>query len=269
MPEGDTIWRTARTLEAALAGKEVLAFDSPLPAVTAASRRLAIVGSTVARVEAQGKHLLVRFDSGVVLHTHLGMKGSWSLRRPEAGSARRVARPRVVLEVDGAVAACHRAPVVEVLSSRAARAHPALSRLGPDLLRSDFDPSGARERMRVRNHVEVGVALLDQTNLAGIGNVYKSEALFSAGVSPFTLVRDLDDHALERLITIARDLMRRNLGSGERRTTPGLAPGRLWVYRRTGRPCRRCGVAVRRVSQGEQARSTYFCPRCQGPPASP
>jgi endonuclease-8 len=135
------------------------------------------------------------------------------------------------------------------------------------VLRPDFDPRIARRRLRTRADLEIGVALLDQTVLAGVGNVYKSEVLFSAGVSPFAPVGELDDDALDRLIATARDLMLRNLGAGGRRTTTGLLPGRLWVYRRAGRPCRRCGTAVRRASQGEQARSTYFCPRCQGPPA--
>jgi endonuclease-8 len=268
VPEGDTIWRTARTLEAALAGKVVLRFQSSLPHVAAASLRLGIVGQAVTTVEARGKHLLVRFGNGVVLHTHQGMMGSWRLRLP-APSPPRLHHPRAVLEVEGAVAVCQRAPVVEVLSPRAARDHPALSRLGPDVLRPDFEPRIARERLRTRHHVEIGVALLDQTAIAGVGNLYKSEVLFSAGVSPFLPVGELDDDALDRLIAFARDLMRRNLASGGRRTTTGLAPGPLWVYRRAGRPCRRCGAAVRRASQGEQARSTYFCPRCQGPPSPP
>jgi endonuclease-8 len=165
--------------------------------------------------------------------------------------------------VDGAVATCHGAPVVEILSSRQVSAHPALSRLGPDLLRYDFEPRVARERLRARADVEVGVALMDQTALAGIGNVYKSETLFVAGVSPFVPVRQVDDETLDRLIATARGLLRRNLGPGERRTTPSTAAGPLWVYGRRGQACRKCGTAVRRTTQGEQARSTYFCPACQ------
>jgi endonuclease-8 len=264
VPEGDTIWRTARTLQAALGGKTVVDFHSTLPMVAAAARRLEIIGSAIEGVEAHGKHLLVRFRGGVVLHTHQGMKGRWHLRRPGGVPPRHHARPRAVLTVDGAVASCHGAPVVEVLSSRQVAAHPALSRLGPDLLRPDFEPLAARERLRGRDDDEVGVALMDQTAVAGLGNVYKSETLFVAGVSPFVRVRDLDDASLDRLLAMARELLQRNLGPGERRTTPSAASGPLWVYARRGRRCRRCGETVRRVRQGEQARSTYFCPRCQG-----
>jgi endonuclease-8 len=263
MPEGDTIWRTARTLQAVLAGKRVLDFQSPLANVAAAARRLGIVGTLVDHVEARGKHLLVSFQGGAVLHTHQGMKGGWHVRRAGARAPRRFAR--AVITVEGAVATCHGSPVVEILSSRQLAAHPALSRLGPDPLRSDFDPRMARVRLRSRGELEVAVALMDQTAVAGIGNVYKSETLFLVGVSPFARVRDLDDDILNRLVATARDLMSRNLGPGERRTTPMTAPDPLWVYGRRGRACRMCGALIRRVVQGEQVRATYFCPVCQAP----
>jgi endonuclease-8 len=261
MPEGDTIWRTARALHAALAGKTVLSFTSCLPAVAAAARRLGVVGQTVEAVEARGKHLLVRFSGGAVLHTHQGMRGSWRLARVGAGSAR--THPRAVIETADVVAVCTLAPVVELLSRAQAAAHPALSRLGPDLLGTGFDPVAARRRLRARGEIPIGVALVDQTALAGIGNVYKSEVLFLCGVLPLARVRDLDDGTIDRLVAKARELLRRNLGPGPRRTTSALSPLRLWVYRRSGEPCRRCGIAIERVVQGEQARSTYFCPACQ------
>jgi endonuclease-8 len=110
---------------------------------------------------------------------------------------------------------------------------------------------------------------VDQTALAGLGNVYKSEVLFLCGVSPFARVRDLDDATLDRLVEEAGGLLRRNLGPGPRRTTSALAPGRLWVYRRSGQPCRKCGAAIERAVQGEQARSTYFCPACQAKEVEP
>jgi endonuclease VIII len=260
MPEGDTIWRTARALHAALAGKTVVAFGSSLPAVAAAARRLAVVGQTIAAVEAHGKHLLVRFERGAVLHTHQGMRGGWHLFRQTRARGRLA---RAVLETADAVAVCSLSPVVELLSASQARAHPALARLGPDLLKPDFDPATARRRLRARGELPVGVALMDQTALAGIGNVYKSEVLFLCGVSPFARVSDLDDGTIDRLVAKARELLSRNLGAGMRRTTSPLAAGRLWVYRRSGQPCRRCGTAIARGVQGEQARSTYFCPACQ------
>ena len=263
MPEGDTIWRTARTLHAALAGRTVVAFNSVLPEVVAAARRHALVGRTVEAVEARGKHLLVRFAGGAVLHTHQGMRGSWRLHRVAGGVRRPSSAARAVIETADVVATCSLAPVVEVLSAAQAAAHPALARLGPDLLGPGFDPVAARRRLRERGDLEIGPALMDQTSLAGIGNVYKSEVLFLCGVSPFRRVRELDDAALDRLVARAGKLLRRNLGPGLRRTTSSLAPGRLWVYRRSGQPCRKCGTTIERAVQGEQARSTYFCPACQ------
>jgi endonuclease-8 len=262
VPEGDTIWRAARALHAALAGKTVLAFTSSLPAVAAASRRLALVGRTVEAVDARGKHLLFRFAGGAVLHTHQGMRGSWRIHRPPA-PGRRPASARAVIETADVVAVCSLAPVVELLARPQAAAHPALSRLGPDLLGPGFDPGAARRRLRARGDPEVGAALLDQTALAGIGNVYKSEVLFLCRVSPFARVRDLDDATIDRLVARAGELLRRNLGPGPRRTTSRLSPGRLWVYGRSGQPCRRCSTRIERAVQGDQARSTYFCPVCQ------
>jgi endonuclease-8 len=264
VPEGDTIWRAARALHAALSGRTVVAFASSLPAVAAAARRLRIVGSTVEAVEARGKHLLFRFSGGAVLHAHQGMHGSWRLRR--RGSAPPPASARAVIETADVAAVCTLSPVVEVLSSAQAARHPALARLGPDLLGTGFDAGAARRRLRARGGLEIGVALLDQTALAGIGNVYKSETLFLCGVSPFTRVRDLDDAALDRLVARAGEMLRRNMGPGGPRRVPGLLPGRLWVYRRSGQPCRRCGATIRRAVQGEQARSTYYCTGCQPRP---
>jgi endonuclease-8 len=262
MPEGDTIWRAARTLHAALCGKAAVAFDSVLPAVAVAARRLGVVGRTVEGVEAHGKHLLVRFSGGVVLHTHQGMRGSWHLYRRDGPRRRPTSRARAVIETADVIAVCVLSPVVELLSPSAFASHRALARLGPDLLEPDFDPAAARQRLRERGDLAIGVALMDQTALAGIGNVYKSEVLFLARVSPIARVGELDDATLDRLVTVARDLMRRNLGPGMRRTATRLSPG-LWVYRRAGQPCRRCGTTIARAVQGEQARSTYFCPACQ------
>jgi len=262
MPEGDTIWRAARALHAALAGKKALGFSSSLPAAAAAAQKLNLLGRTIEVVEARGKHLLFRFSGGLVLHTHQGMHGVWRLQ-PRATAARWPRSARAVIETADVVAVCSLSPVVELLSPTQAAAHPALSRLGPDLLGPAFDPEAARRRLRARGDLEIGVALLDQTALAGIGNVYKSEVLFLCAVSPFARVRELDDTTLDGVVERAKDLMRRNTGPSRPRRVSGLAPGRLWVYRRSGQPCLRCGTAIRRAVQGEQARSTYFCPDCQ------
>jgi endonuclease-8 len=262
VPEGDTIHRAARALHAALAGRAVTGFLSRRPAVEAAAARLGLVGQSVERVESRGKHLLFFFSGGAALHTHQGMHGSWRLG-PRATA--RTGGADVVIETDQAVAVCRSAPVVELLPARLLASHPALSRLGPDLLGEAFDAAGARARLRARGGGRaIGEALLDQVALAGIGNVYKSEALFLCGLDPRTSVGALDDAALERLIETARSLMARNLGPGPRRTTSPLSPALAWVYGRSGRPCRRCGTPVERIVQGQDLpRSTYFCPACQ------
>jgi endonuclease VIII len=276
MPEGDTIWRAARALQAALKGRAVTAFATPLPAVAAAARRFALVGRQVAGVEARGKHLLVRFDGGAVLHTHQGMSGSWHLYRKGSRWRQAPHLARVVLEAGEVVAVCFRSPRVELLAAPDAARHGALTRLGPDFLAEAFDPSAARERLRAggagqraerdslpRSSMEIGAALLDQSRVAGIGNVYKSEVLFLCGLNPFTRMADLGDDALDRVVATARRQMRRNLDAVSRRTR-GF-PGKHWVYRRSGHPCLRCGTTVERRMQGEPPRSTYFCPGCQPP----
>lgn len=268
MPEGDTIFRAARTLHAALAGKMVTRFASTLPAVAAASRRLKVVGQTVATVEPSGKHLLMRFSGGSVLHTHMRMNGSWHLYRPGSRWRESPARARVVVEAGDVIAVCFAAPIVELLSAGEAAPHRSLAGLGEDLLGEPFDAARARTGLRARGEMEIAVALLDQTALAGIGNVYKSEVLFLCGVHPFARVKTLPDAQLDRLISTARTQMKRNLGAGMRRTTSGLTRETLWVYERASRPCRRCGTSIRWRRQGEQARSTWWCPRCQ-PPVEP
>jgi endonuclease-8 len=179
------------------------------------------------------------------------------------------ARARVVLETQDVVAVCFGAAIVALLSPSQLRVHPGLRALGPDAAAPEFDPLAARKRLAERAELEVGVALLDQRAFAGVGNVFKSEILFLCRVNPFVPVSALGDDKLEALVRTAATQLRRNLGESSRRTTSGLAPGRLWVYGRGGEPCRRCGTTVRRALQGEQRRSTYWCPRCQPVRAEP
>lgn len=236
------------------------AVESPLVAVESAADRLGVVGRPVDAVESRGKHLLIRFEGGAALHTHLRMHGRWRVRR---GEPLRTAGARAVVRVSGAVAACWRAPVVELLSRMQVADHPALRRLGPDLLAPGFDAEVARRRLRARAALPIAEALLDQTALAGIGNVYKSEVLHLCGVDPFARVADLDDATLARLIDTARVQLRRNRGRLERRTTTALAPVPLAVYGRARQACRRCGAAIRRAVHGELPRATWWCPSCQ------
>ncbi len=259
MPEGDTIFRAARTLEKVLSGQVVTGARSAVPAIPAAQ----LSGCTVARVEARGKNLLIHFDDGRVLHTHMRMTGSWHVYRPGERWQRPARQARVVLETERFVAVCFSAPVVALLSAAELARHPSLSRLGPDPLSPSFDRLEARRRLRELGERPVGEALLRQSALAGVGNVYKSEALFLCATDPFRLVRDFSDPELDRLIAKARELLSANVGGGPRTTRPSLTRERTWVYGRSGKPCRRCGTPIRMRRQGPEARSTYWCATCQ------
>ena len=269
MPEGDTLFRTAAGLRPYLVGRSVTSARANGPGPVPQVAR--IVGRRIDAVESQGKNLLIRFDGGLELRTHLRMNGSWHRYRPGERWRRPPGRARLVLEVPGSVAVCFDAPVVELFEQRAEHLHSSLSRLGPDLLAPEVDRAEAIRRLRApeRADLEIGVALLDQRSLAGIGNVYKNELLWLERVSPFAAVRDIDDATLDRLVATARRLLRENADARrgpERVTTRGdrRAPGPLYVYGRGGRPCRRCGAAIASTRQGsELPRTTYWCPTCQ------
>lgn len=222
------------------------------------------MGATIEAVEARGKNLLVRFDNGLEIRTHLGMNGSWH-RYPSGARWRRpAARARLALEVPGSIAVCFDAPVVELFEQRAEHRHPALARLGPDLLAPDFETAEALRRMRdpARAALPIAEVLLDQRALAGIGNVYKSEVCFACRIHPLTPIAAVDAATRRELAETATRLLRANLGGGPRTTAAG-PPGTVAVYGRARRPCRRCGTPVSVARTGEQARSTYWCPVCQ------
>ncbi len=258
MPEGDTLFRTAAGLRPHLVGRVVTAARATRPGPQVER----IVGSTIEAVETQGKNLLIRFDNGLVIRTHLRMNGSWHRYRPGERWRRGEARARLVIEVPGAVAVCFDAPVVELFEERTEQFHPGLAPLGPDLLDPEWGPRQAEEALRrlrdpARSTMTISEALLDQRALAGIGNIWRNETLFAERVDPFARVADLDDTTLARLVTTAHRFLR---------TSAGVAPGRvpMAVYRRAGRPCRRCGTLLRtRPLAGEVPRTTYWCPSCQ------
>lgn len=270
MPEGDTLFRTAAGLRPYLIGRSVTAARAQGPGPTPQVQR--VVGQRIDAVDAHGKNLLIRFDGGLEIRTHLRMNGSWHRYRPGERWRRPPARARLVLEVEGSVAVCFDAPVVELFEQRTEHLHPSVSRLGPDLAKPDFDTAEVLRRMRhpSRPDREIGVALLDQGVMAGVGNVYKNEILWIERCSPFTPVADLDDPTIDRLIATARRLMLANIDARrgpERVTTRGDhgAPGALYVYGRAGRTCRRCGTSIAVTRQGtDLPRSTYWCPTCQG-----
>jgi endonuclease-8 len=271
VPEGDTIFQTAAALRPLLVGQRVSAARAsrPGPAIER------IVGAAVTSIEPVGKHMLIHFDNGLALHTHLRMNGSWHRYAPGERWRRPAWQARVVIEVPGHVVVCFSAPVVELMDARAVALHPALSKLGPDLLGDSFDAAEALNRLHARADEEIGTALLDQTALAGIGNVYKSEVLFIEGVNPFDRVAQLDEATLARLVTTAERLLRDNVRTPDpRRITtrePGAVGGRdrdgaspVWVYGRAGRACFRCRTAIAVRRQGTRLpRSTYWCPTCQ------
>jgi endonuclease-8 len=273
MPEGDTIFRAARTLHRALAGHEVVRFESVFPALTRVDDDTPIAGRRIERVTAAGKHVLMRLSGDLVLRTHMRMNGSWHIyRRGEAW--RRPRRDmRIVIATAEFEAVGFNVPVAEFLDPRAMARQDDLRSMGPDLLADRFDAQEALRRFRERPEVSIADALLDQRLVAGAGNVYKSEVLFLCGVNPFARVAAVNDERLLALLATARKHLQANVIDataaivtyrGYRRTTRRADPAeRLYVYGRAGKPCRTCGTPIEMRAQGPNARLTYWCPRCQ------
>lgn len=264
MPEGDTIFRAARSLSTVLTGRTVISASAPRGGLDAS----ALVGREILGCEPHGKVLNVRFAGGLVLRTHMKMTGSWHVYprgRPWRSS---IGLANVVLDVGEHVAVLFHAPTCVLERERSEAHREAMAMLGPDVLAADFDEDAALANLRDRAEMPIGEALLDQGALAGIGNIYKSETLFAERANPFAPVAAYDDEKLRAIVRTARRLMKRNLDNVSRVTTAGNAPGRVWVYRRQRKACARCGRPIAMRRQGPQARSTYFCPRCQAQPAA-
>lgn len=257
MPEGDAVWLTARRLHAALAGRALTRSDFRVPRLATADLR----GRTVLEASARGKHLLTRVEGGLTVHTHLMMDGEWRFRRA-AGRAPADHRVRLVLANEEWQAVGYSLGIVELLPT--AEEDRAVGHLGPDLLGPGWDADEAVRRLREQPGRPIGEALLDQTRLAGIGNVYKAEVLFLRGVNPWRPVADSGD--LAAMVALAHRLLDANKERHGHITTGDLRPGRThWVYARAGHPCRRCGTKIKRADQGPepQSRTTYWCPYCQ------
>lgn len=251
MPEGDTIWRTAAGLRAAVAGREVVA------ARPAALARLA--GRTLDAVEPAGKHLLMRFSGGWTLHSHMRMGGSWHLYRRGERWRRPAHLAKAVIDFGECDAVCFGAPVVELVRDE----RPAVGHLGPDILADDFRPEQAVARARGLGPVAIGELLLDQRVCAGIGNVYRCETLWQHGVDPWRSSGDLSDETLRDLFATARaDMLANVRGAWAGRRFAGGRPAA--VHGRGGRPCPRCGTTIRIRRQGDLGRLCYWCPACQG-----
>ena len=273
MPEGDAIFRTARTLHRALAGAVVAGFESVLPALTRVHEDAPITGRTVERVEAAGKHVLMHFSGDLVLRTHMRMNGSWHVYRPGETWQRPRRDMRIVVATGRFDAVAFNVPVAEFLDARGAARQPDLGAIGPDLLGATFDEDEALRRVRARGTDAIADVLLDQRVVAGIGNVYKSEVLFLCRINPRAKVRELGEERLRDILETARTHLKANVNDrtaaivtyrGYRRTRASMNPAEsLYVYGRSGKPCRRCGAAIHVAAQGPHARLTYWCPACQ------
>jgi endonuclease-8 len=258
VPEGDTVWRTALNLDRALSGSELVATDFRVPA----HATLDLSGQPVVTTVARGKHLLTRIGEGHTLHTHLRMEGSWHLYRPGTRWRRPTHEARVVLRTEQWTAVGFALGVVEVVARGAEDT--LVGHLGPDLLGPDWDEEEALRRLLEEPERPVADALLDQTCLAGIGNLYKAETLFLSGVNPFVAVSEVRD--LGKVVRLARRLMMANKLTPLQSTTGVARRGEQnWVYGQAGRPCRRCGTRIRSQMQGQAPRDrvTYWCPSCQ------
>jgi endonuclease VIII len=250
MAEGDTILRLARRLDAALAGEAVaVSVPSPRGRVAGLER---LDGRRLDGAEARGKHLLLHFGD-LVLHSHLAMSGGWHLYRRGAGWRRARSQAWVVLAGAEQEAVEFGGPTLRLLSASGLRREPQLARLGPDLLAPEFEPAAVVTALRADPGRGLGEALLDQSLVAGIGNIFKSESCFAARVDPWCPVGRLGDEELGAVLAAAREQMLAAVESGRR------APA---VYRRRG-PCPGCGGPISSRGQGDANRTTYWCPRCQ------
>jgi len=253
MPEGDVVWYTARRLHEALAGRTLTRSDFRVPRLATAD----LTGDVVTETVSRGKHLLTRTKNGLTVHTHLRMDGSWRVR-PSAEPLRDSHRIRLVLANDDWQAVGYQLGVVELI--RTNEEPQVTGHLGPDLLGLDWDCAEAVRRLSAEPGRPIGEALLDQRNLAGIGNMYKAEVLFLRGVNPWRPAGDVAD--LGAMAELARRLLEANKDRIGQVTTGNWRRGEeTWVYGRRGRACRRCGTPIR--SEGQQDRVTFWCPSCQ------
>jgi endonuclease-8 len=278
MPEGDTIFRTARSMSRALAGKPVTAFRSNYPLLTRFHDDTPITGQIVERVESRGKWLLIHLSGGATLATHMLMTGSWHLYRIGERWQRPARDMRIVLENCDYQAVAFAVPVARIYTAQALARETRIPSPGSDVLSEDFDLIAAAARLRSCSGEEIGDVLLRQQVLAGLGNVFKSEVCFVEGINPFCLVSALNGQQVAALIASAQRLVAANVledvgdtivtyRGQQRRATHSSSPqDSLWVYGRSGDPCRRCGNAIRHRLQGPNARVTFWCETCQPMP---
>jgi endonuclease-8 len=257
MPEGDVVWQTARRLHRALAGRTLTRSDFRVPRLATVD----LTGDVVTETASRGKHLLTRTGNGLTVHTHLRMDGTWRVR-PAAERIRDDHRIRLVLANEDWQAIGYQLGVVELI--RTSEESKVTGHLGPDLLGSDWDSAEAVRRLSAEPDRPIGEALLDQRNLAGIGTWFAAEMLFLRGIDPWRPVGELKE--LDALVDLGQRLLDANKTRPGHTSTGDLRRGQeSWVYGRAGRPCRRCGAAIRRGDQGPpgQERLRFWCPNCQ------
>ncbi len=272
MPEGDTIYRAARALHQSLAGTLVTRFQIVLPGLQRVDDDAPLAGRTIESVSSSGKWLLIRFTGDLTLLSHMLMNGSWHLYRPGEPWKKPARDMRILLATARCVAIAFLVPIAEFHTARSLARRPVLKEQGSDILGPSFDIETAVRRMAHRTGEEVGDVLLDQRVLAGLGNVYRSEVCFVGRINPFDRIGHLSHEDLRRLAVCSQQLLRINVdntseiprASALRRTTQRSDPAaRLYVYGRAGEPCRRCRTPILTRKQGDNARTTFWCPKCQ------
>jgi endonuclease-8 len=270
MPEGDTIRHAARRVGAALVDRPIVSIETPQPRHLHDRWPERLAGRAVRAVDAHGKHLFVRFDGELTLHSHLRMTGKWGVYRLGERWRRSPKRAWLVIRTDSHEVVQFDGPVLELLTDARTRFDRRLAALGPNLVGDDFDKRRFVARLREDDPTRgIGDALLDQRNVAGIGNVWKSEACHLAGVDPWRPLNQVTDAEALEIVGAARPLMLLSAERGGRIVTvdperPARGPeSRTHVYERAGLPCRRCDTLIRARGQGDDNRTTYWCPRCQ------
>jgi len=257
VPEGDTVYLSAKNLNAVLAGAELTRCDIRVPAFATVD----LSGETIDEVASRGKHLLMRIGE-FTIHSHLKMEGSWHLYRHGTPWKRPAYQARGILETADWQAVGFELGLLEVV--RRDKEQSVVGYLGPDLLGADWSADAALANLRADPNREIGLALLDQRVLAGLGNVYRAELCFLRGVLPTRPVADVE--SLEKMVELAERLIQANKDRSVRTTTGRLNGQTSWVYGREGKPCLRCGTRILHGKLGDtelQLRDTYWCPVCQ------
>ncbi|HEX3910577.1 MAG TPA: DNA-formamidopyrimidine glycosylase family protein [Solirubrobacteraceae bacterium] len=258
MPEGDTIHHAARRIGAVLLGRVPQEIRTPQPRHAMDLWPEQLAGRAVEAVDAHGKHLFLRFEGGLTLHSHLRMTGSWGVHREGARWRRAARRAWIVISAGEWRVVEFDGPLLELLRESRTRFDRRLAALGPDVIGERFDLAAVLARLRAQNPTRaVGEALLDQRVLAGIGNVWKSESCFAAAVNPWRALERLRDEEAVAILEFAHERMTRSAALDGFSTRPRV------VYKRAGQPCERCGARIRSHGQGDENRTTYWCPGCQ------